>query len=83
MLKASANRVGEVSERCGVSWMTGRVKGKSLSVALDGLLQILHPSKLLKASENIAGEVIERHGATWMTRRVKGESLSVVLNGLL
>jgi hypothetical protein len=42
--------------------MARRAKGKSLSVALDGLLQILYLSQLLKASENGIGKVIERHG---------------------
>jgi hypothetical protein len=62
--------------------MTGRAKGKSLSVVVDGSLQVLHLSQLLKASGNVVGEVIERCGAIWMTRRAKGESLLVVLDGL-
>jgi hypothetical protein len=44
VIKPSGNSAGEVIERCGVIWMTGRAKGESLLVVLDGLLQVIHVS---------------------------------------
>jgi hypothetical protein len=63
--------------------MTGRAKNESLSVILNGLLQIPHLSQLLKPSGNGIGEIIERSASIWMTRRAKNKSLLVVLDGLL
>jgi hypothetical protein len=63
--------------------MAGRTKMKSLTVACDSFLQILHLSQLLKAGGHSAGEVVEGCGAIGMAWRAKIESLTVVYDSFL
>jgi hypothetical protein len=40
-------------------WMAWRTKTKSMTVACDSLLEIIHVSQMLKAGGHGVGEVIE------------------------